>query len=103
MTLTKGKGNAYLRHVVSLACTFAAVAFAPQLRARWTYFLSSDGERGPFTAEEDKKLVSLVDEYGTRWSHIARKLGNRNDQEVKQHYRKVLRRLGLADAYYHNR
>ncbi|KAA8493266.1 Transcription factor MYB44 [Porphyridium purpureum] len=63
-----------------------------QLRARWKYVLSRRDQRRDFSAEEDAHLLSAYEKHGSRWSHIARELGNgHTDQEVKQRYYKLVR------------
>jgi len=65
-----------------------------QLRARWLYNLSKEqaGSSHEFTAEEDKFILSFFDKHGGSWSRMAKELGGgRNDQEVKNRFRKLER------------
>lgn len=39
---------------------------------RWLHYLDPTVNRGPWTPEEDRKLVSAYEEHGTKWSKIVK-------------------------------
>ncbi|KAL9678060.1 hypothetical protein QQ045_015899 [Rhodiola kirilowii] len=62
-------------------------------RLRWLNYLRPDIKHGKFTEEEDRVILSLYDEIGSRWSIIAAKLNGRTDNDVKNHWNTKLKKL----------
>ena len=73
-----------------------------QIRERWEEDSSStssssicryvnclmDRARGPFTKEEDEKILELVKQQGSfSWSKVAKSLPGRNDNQVSKRYK----------------
>jgi hypothetical protein len=57
-----------------------------QCRERWRNHLDPIIRRDSFTAEEDERIMELVQELGTRWSKIAQRLSGRTENSVKNRY-----------------
>lgn len=57
-----------------------------QCRERWTQNLNPTLRLSPITPEEGKLIEKMVREQGTKWANIARELGNRSDNLVKNWY-----------------
>lgn len=65
---------------------------ARQCRDRWNGYLNPAVEHGPWTKEEDSKLVSLLAEYGRSWTKISSYFPNRTDSQLKNRYNQLLRK-----------
>lgn len=60
---------------------------ATQCKKRWEAFLSPELIRGPWTKEEDDKLVDLVSKCGTkRWSFISTYLKGRTGKQCRERW-----------------
>ncbi|EAX97117.1 Myb-like DNA-binding domain containing protein [Trichomonas vaginalis G3] len=57
-----------------------------QCKDRWTRYLSPNVNNGPWTEEEETKLLSLVTALNHRWTEIAKHFQGRNDSQVKNKY-----------------
>ncbi|CAJ1973290.1 unnamed protein product [Sphenostylis stenocarpa] len=68
-------------------------------RLRWTNHLRPGLRRGPFSEEEQSKVIELHALWGNKWSKIAEKLTGRTDNEIKNFWNtriKKRKRLGLS-------
>jgi hypothetical protein len=50
-------------------------------------------ENGPWTAEEEQKLVDLVQQFGASWKHIATFFHSRTDINIKSRWQLRQRRM----------
>ena len=57
-----------------------------QCRERWTKYLSPLNRYEPFTQEEDKFLLLLVQQYGKKWVKISKYFQNRTDVSIKNRW-----------------
>lgn len=64
-----------------------------QCHDRWFYYLSPKLNRGPFTEDEDKKLIQLTKKYGQHWVKIAKHFSGRTDTQIKNRWNVLKRRL----------
>lgn len=59
---------------------------------RWERFLSPQIEKGNWTEEENQKLQTLVEQYGTnRWTYVAGNMPGRSDVQCRYHYKSLNR------------
>lgn len=71
---------------------------ARQCRDRWMNYLSPNNRNDPWTEEDDRKLIEKVNEIGTHWSVIAREMGNRSENCLKNRwYANLKARTKLTD------
>lgn len=64
-----------------------------QCHDRWFYYLSPKLNHGPFTEEEDNKLIQLQQKYGQRWVKIAKHFAGRTDTQIKNRWNVIKRKL----------
>lgn len=65
---------------------------AKQCRERWFLNLDPSINRGPWTKEEDEKLMKYHREYNGRWSLIAKELKGRTENSVKTRFHSLQRK-----------
>ena len=64
---------------------------AKQCRDRWINRLNPNINKGPWTEEEDEKIVEYVNEYGSKWTLIANLLNTgRTDYDVRNRWKSSL-------------
>lgn len=63
-----------------------------QCRQRWRFQLDPSLNHGPFTAAEDRVLVRMHAELGTRWSKIAQQIEGRTPDAVKVRWKSITRK-----------
>ncbi|XP_062232378.1 myb-related protein MYBAS1-like [Phragmites australis] len=66
-------------------------------RLRWVNYLHPGLRRGRITAEEERLILSLHEQWGSRWSRIARSLPGRTDNEIKNFWRTRTRKKALEE------
>ena len=57
-----------------------------QCRERWKNYLCPTVRNAPWCAEEDNRLLQLVQDMGPQWARIAAMLGSRTDVNVKNRW-----------------
>ncbi|KAG6100428.1 hypothetical protein E4U14_007032 [Claviceps sp. LM454 group G7] len=59
---------------------------AKQCRERWHQNLNPDLNLSPITEDEGRVIIDWIRQRGTQWAALARHLGNRSDNAVKNWY-----------------
>ncbi|KXN83638.1 Transcriptional activator Myb [Leucoagaricus sp. SymC.cos] len=59
-------------------------------RKRWLHSLSPNVKKTAWTQDEDKLLLDLYEQYGAKWSTIARSIPGRTDDACSKRYREAL-------------
>ncbi|EAY09940.1 Myb-like DNA-binding domain containing protein [Trichomonas vaginalis G3] len=57
-----------------------------QCQERWEYYLSPNVNNSPWTPQEDALLLKKYQEYGTKWTIIAKFFYNRTNTNVKNRF-----------------
>ena len=68
-----------------------------QCRERWNNYLDPNITRGPFTEEEDAKLLRLYQEHGKKWAEISKKMKNRTENAVKNRLNALLKKFRTGE------
>lgn len=68
---------------------------AKQCRERWCNHLDPDIRRTQWSPEEDRVILSLMQQIGNKWAEIARRLSGRSDNAVKNRWNSTLKRRGV--------
>ncbi|KAL6864668.1 hypothetical protein ACP4OV_015819 [Aristida adscensionis] len=66
-------------------------------RLRWVNYLHPGLRRGRITADEERQILQLHAQWGSRWSRIARSLPGRTDNEIKNYWRTRMRKKALEE------
>ena len=64
-----------------------------QCRERWINFLSPDIKRDPWTPQEDLTLLKRQKEIGNQWAQIAKEIVGRTENQVKNRFNSMLKRI----------
>ncbi|CAN6326462.1 unnamed protein product [Urochloa humidicola] len=67
-------------------------------RLRWVNYLHPGLRRGRITADEERLILELHAQYGSRWSRIARSLPGSTDNEIKNYWRTRTRKQKAANT-----
>ena len=62
-----------------------------QCQERWCYYLSPDVNNGPWSPDEDKLLFEKYEEFGSKWSVIAKFFKGRTNTNVKNMWLSIQR------------
>lgn len=60
-----------------------------QCRERYRNYLAPDITNGPWTREEDSYLQSLYEQFGPKWSSIAKHFRNRSEVNIKNRWTSI--------------
>ena len=71
-----------------------------QCRERYVKYLSPDINKSPWTADEDKLLVSKFKEIGAKWVKLSKYFNNRTDAALKNRWNVLKRRERALYANY---
>ncbi|KAK4492395.1 hypothetical protein RD792_003200 [Penstemon davidsonii] len=65
-------------------------------RLRWINYLRPDLKRGAFSKQEEDLIIHLHSLLGNRWSQIAARLPGRTDNEIKNFWNAIKKRLKIS-------
>eukprot|EP01035_Chromulina_nebulosa_P018766 gene18766-24533_t len=69
-----------------------------QCRERWCHHLDPNVKKSEYTDEEDKKILSLHQQLGNRWSAIAKQLPGRTENSIRSRVKALKSTLDLYIA-----
>jgi hypothetical protein len=64
---------------------------ARQCRERWLHYLSPDVRTGPWSEDEDRLLVAMLNDHGRAWSVIRGLFNGRSENDIKNRWYSHLR------------
>lgn len=70
---------------------FNGTRTARECRERWNLYLAPIKQNPPWTAEEETRLMNLVQEIGTRYAVLAKFFSNRSEANIKNKYSQLRR------------
>ncbi len=65
---------------------------ARQCRERWNHYLSPAPSSAPWTADEEARLIDLVQEIGTKFAALTMFFPNRTESQLKNKYKQIKRK-----------
>ncbi|KAF9102931.1 Myb- protein A [Mortierella sp. AM989] len=63
-----------------------------QCRERWHNHLDPHINKAPFTPEEDRRILELYSQMGSRWAEMAKYMPGRPDNAIKNHFNTTMQR-----------
>ncbi|CAM9335348.1 unnamed protein product [Chrysoparadoxa australica] len=71
---------------------------AKRIRERYVNHLDPNVRKGPWTIAEEERLLMVKAKLGSRWSEIAKEMGGRSQNDVKNHWHLLARRNARAQT-----